>query len=428
MTMALSAREKLSAAIMRVVEPPVALAPYFGAVLRGLVRRELSADEENEMLAMGRMPTLSVSKDGIMRWSPSFVDKIDVQMLAVCLVHEIMHVVLKHFERAEAIGIVPEPTADYMNRAYISNIAQDLAINTELTKTMKMPDFVCLPEKYKLPPGLMFEEYYPLLLKLQEKMPPPPGGAGGGWCGGCAGHPAPGEPEGGKSEEGRSEAEMERFRKAVAQDIQATKDRGKIPDSLNRFADALLAPPKVDWRTKLARTLRGAVAYKSGQSDFTWNRMSRRQAGVGYGIGRPVLPALHSPVPSVGVIVDTSGSVSEAGLAAAASEIQGILSAVGATITVVAVDADVQNVKECKTIADAVRSFKGGGGTIMTPGFEALEKMKSRPSVVVCLTDGAIGDGYPETEPSWCKTIWVVIEGSGEPCCPWGEYINVEID
>ncbi len=36
----LSAKEKLSAAIIRIVTPPVATAPYFGAVLRGLIRRE----------------------------------------------------------------------------------------------------------------------------------------------------------------------------------------------------------------------------------------------------------------------------------------------------------------------------------------------------------------------------------------------------
>jgi predicted metal-dependent peptidase len=324
----------------------------------------------------------------------------------------------------------------------------DLAINTELAKNVKLPGDYCMPEKFKMPPNLTFEEYYALLQKQVQKQQAKGGGsgddgqgdgqdgkgngkpaAGGGWCGSCAGHPMPGEPaDGKKNEDGRSEADMERFRKQVAQDIQATKDRGTIPASLNRFADELLAPPKIDWRTKLARVLRGAVAYKAGQSDFTWSKMSRRQAGVGFGVGRPVIPALHSPVPSVGVIVDTSGSVSAAGLAAAASEIQGILSAVGASVTVVAVDAAVQEVKECKTIADALKSFKGGGGTIMTPGFEALEAMKNRPSVIVCMTDGCIGDGYPEVEPSWCKTIWVVIEGADQPCCPWGEFIHVEAD
>jgi len=450
--MSLSPREKLAAAIMRVVEPPVAMAPYFGVVLRGLVRKEMPPEQEQMMIATGRKPTIGVTKDGIMYWSPKFVKETDVVMLAGVLIHEVMHCVLEHHARAEMLGIIPEPTADYLNNAYIANIAMDLAINTELCKNVKLPDFVQMPEKFDppLPPNKTFEEYYALLQQMKQQQQAKagkdgkkgdggdesegdgkgkPGGAGSGWCGSCAGHPMPGEPaDGKKNEDGRSEADMARFRKQVAQDIQGMKDRGTVPASLNRFADELLAPSKIDWRVKLARVLRGAVAYRAGQSDYTFSRMSRRQAGVGFGVGRPVIPSLHSPVPSVGVIVDTSGSVSEAGLAAAASEIQGILSAVGASVTVVAVDADVQNVKECKTIGDAIKSFKGGGGTIMTPGWLALEGMKNRPSVVVCLTDGAIGDGYPEVEPSWCKNIWVVIEGADEPCCPWGEFIHVESD
>lgn len=435
MSQSLSPSQKLSAAIMRVVEPPVAIAPYFGAVLRGLVRREMTPEMEAAMESFGQKPTLGVTADGVLLWSSKFVESIDVMELTWSLIHEVGHIVLKHSARAAAQGVstVHATTAEEASDARLWNIAGDASWNEELRKMnpAKLPDWWVMPETLLQAPGLIVEERYQLLKKdvekIKSKMPKP--GTGSGGCGSCSGNPLPGEPESGKKNgDGRSEAEMARMRKQVAQDIQGVKDRGKVPDSLNRWADSYLSPPKVDWRTKLARTLRGAVAYRSGQSDFTWSKMSRRQAGVGYGIGRPVVPALHSPVPSVGIIVDTSGSVSQRGLAAAAAEISGILSAVGASVTVVAVDADVQNVKECKTIGDAIKSFKGGGGTIMTPGWEALSKMKNRPSVVVCLTDGFIGDGYPHVEPAFCTNIWVVIEGNGQPCCPWGDFIAVEAE
>ncbi len=145
---------------------------------------------------------------------------------------------------------------------------------------------------------------------------------------------------------------MERYRKQVAEDVKehVEKKRGYVPGSLERWANEYLKPPKIDWRTKLARIVRGAVAYKSGAADYTWGKMSRRQAGVGFGVGRPVLPALHSPVPSVCCAVDTSGSMSTEDLTRASSEIQGVLAAVGAAVTVIACDAAVHGVKECRTI------------------------------------------------------------------------------
>jgi predicted metal-dependent peptidase len=431
----ISPREKLAAAIIRIVTPPVATAPYFGAVLRGLIRRETPG-----------LGTLGVTSRGVLMWDAAFVEKITVEELSIVLIHEVMHIVLKHFDRFTTLGIVPTSTADMLEASFLANIAGDLAINQELEKLGNLPAEGVTPSNpgrpFKaMPNGLMMEEYYRLLQQqvqqVQQLKQQNPGGSlpqkpqvGKGWCGSCASHALPQEPEAGKDEAGRSEADMERYRKQVAEDVKehTEKKRGYVPGSLVRWADEYLKPPKIDWRTKLARIVRGAIAYKSGSADYTWGKMSRRQAGVGYGAGRPVLPSLHSPVPSVGVIVDTSGSVSASGLAAAASEIQGILSAIGATITVVAVDADVQAVKECRTISDALKLFKGGGGTDMSPGFEAMEKMKIRPSVIVCATDGYIGNGYPEVEPSWCKTIWVVIEGANQPCCPWGEFINVEVD
>jgi predicted metal-dependent peptidase len=432
----LSPREKLAAAIMRVVEPPVAMAPYFNAVLRGLVRREAPG-----------LSTIGVTKDGVMLWDPAFVERTDMVELASVLVHEVMHVVLKHHDRSAALGIVAASTADQAADAYIANIAMDCAINTELGKGVKLPAGACMPENFDMPPNKTFEEYYALLQKQRQEQqqeqqknqssggssegtPDGTPGAARGWCGSCAGHPVPGEPEGGgASPDGRSEADMERYRKQVAQDIQGVKDRGTVPAALNRWADAFLKPAKIDWRTKLARIVRGTLAYKAGQSDFTWSRISRRQAGVGFGVGRPVIPAMHAPKPSAAVGVDTSGSMSPKDLSMALSEIQGVLAAVGSGVTVLTCDAVVHEVKDVSTAQEAAALLKGGGGTSMTPIFDELEKRREKPSVTIIVTDGHIGDGYPVVEPSWTKTIWCVVGRRGNvECCPWGEIVHAMDD
>lgn len=429
MSQPLTPSQKLSAAIMRVVEPPVAIAPYFGAVLRGLVRREMSADTEAALVSMGMKPTLFVTSDGIMQWSASFIESIDVVEVAWSLIHEVGHVVLNHHSRALAAGIPPIlSTPEDVSDSRLWNLAGDASWNSELRKMngAKLPGFWVMPETLEQKEGLVVEERYNLLKqrvkKLQKELQ---NALGSGGCGSCSGHPVPGEPEGGKkNEDGRSEAEMARMRKQVAEDIQSCKQRGTIPDSLQRWADSYLAPPKIDWRTKLARLVRGAVAFRSGQADFTWSKMSRRQAGVGYGIGRPVIPALHSPVPSVGVIIDTSGSMGEMALSAALSEVRGVLSAVGAGVTVCICDAQVHGIQRVDSVEAAAKMLKGGGGTAMSPALKAVTELKEKISVAIVITDGYIDD---PPEPPF-SVVWCIVGGNTSFKPQYGDTVFVDED
>lgn len=452
--MGLNTKLKMAAAVTRVVGVDAnsgdsnkrGLAPYFGAALRGLIRREMS-DEMRAVFAMrGMKPTLCVSEDGILYWAPEYVDSFGddrITYLAYDLLHEVMHVVLRHLERTRALGIVPEPTEEYFAKATLANLASDACANEELEKMIvasgnKPPTDWVTPATLKQPLGLVFEERYRLLLKEAEKqqqsgdqngggsgskkMKPKPGH---GWCGGCAGHPQPGEPQG-KTPEGRSQAEMDRFRREVANAVKdtASKSRGLVPDSLVRWAEEELAPPKIPWQEKLARVIRGAVAYRSGHTDLTWNRPSRRQGGVGYGIGRPVMPSLHAPIVHAAVIIDSSGSMSSADLAAALSEVQGVLNATGANITLCVCDAAVHGIKPIKTVAEATKMLKGGGGTAMAPALAAVEKLKPMPSICIVMTDGYI-DQPPE--PAF-DTIWCIIGQNKGFSMPYGEVVLVEAD
>jgi predicted metal-dependent peptidase len=320
----LTPHQILAAAMLRATDARNGLAPYCGVILRGLLRRQMSKAIEEE-LGPGRA-TMAVTKDGILYWSASFVARQSIDELAFGLIHEAMHLLLDHFGRAEAINAPPEHNV-------IINLAQDACINDELKKAFEKAhpnvgkDCV-YSSSLKQPPGLIWEERYRRLLKNAVKVPMP-------MCGGCAHNPLPGEKTNG-SGEGRSQAQLDRLRKETAQAIRdhAAKQPGTVPAELEVWADALLTPPRVDWRTRLGALVRDAIAYRPGVGHSTFLRRSRRQAGVGYGVGRPVMPGQHQAVPRVACVIDTSGSMMGKPLVDAASEMQGVFAAAGAAVTV----------------------------------------------------------------------------------------------
>ena len=316
--MALSARDKLAAGMIRVVDPGkrkdgtlIGIAPYFGVLLRGLIRREFSPEQAAIMEALGMSPTLAVSRDGILWWSAKFVSSITSDELAGVLVHEAMHLALKHADRATALGIKPEPSIEMHSKARRWNVAGDLAINTDVRKFAALPKDGMFPEKFGFAEGLTAEAYYKLL-EEQEKKQQKRGRRTGLGTGRRAAHQAmaslvspratvaaarstPSQVSPESDQQARRGAFGGRAGAHAARDrggreglrVEEPGDRTGVVGALGgRAAQA----GQIDWRTKLARTIRGAVAYKHGAVDLTWNRVSRRQAGVGFGVGRPNHP------------------------------------------------------------------------------------------------------------------------------------------
>jgi predicted metal-dependent peptidase len=254
----------------------------------------------------------------------------------------------------------------------------------------------------------------------------------GGNCGsGAGGKPLPGEPD--ATDPGaRSEGELHRAIKAVAEAVKqaASSGRGDVPMGLLLAAEDLLKPSVVPWDEKLRRAARRAVAFKMGAFDYRYDAPSRRQAGVGFGWGKPVLPRMRCPVPEVAVVIDTSGSMGSDELQRAVSETAGVMRSVGAPVTFLCCDAEVHGVQR---IADPTKVvLKGGGGTSFQPAFKALEELRPKPSVVVFVTDGC-GDA-PVKPPRHISTIWVLVgPHQRKPCAgewggpevTWGDFVAV---
>lgn len=404
----MSPYQKLAAGRMKAIDKR----PYFASAVMALVPREMEG-----------LGTFGVTKGWVLLYDPAQAEEWTVDQIAEVLIHEVGHVLRDHHGRYAMFGLDPR----------LGNIAGDAEINDDLNAGA-LPGCPVLPSSFGAKDGLTMEEYYDYLRQHAQAVPQPGDGSGGGgadggelgeepgpgWCGSGAGRPLPGEPDDGAG--GRSEADQQRVRQAVAADIKraADKNRGTVPGGWLVWADQQLAPPQVPWPAKLRRAVRRGVRWTSGSADYHYGRPSRRQSALGTGPGKPILPATRSPVPSVVVAVDTSGSMLGEALSAAMAEVAGVLAAVGVGAVIVACDAEVHAIGTARTWREVLPLLKGGGGTDFRPVFEALEARRPKPDLCVFLTDG-FGPA-PEVPPSF-RTIWVLIDG--RPPCDWGEQVSI---
>jgi predicted metal-dependent peptidase len=323
------------------------------------------------------------------------------------LVHHVCHLLRMHGERAQAIGVGPDRTGDWLRAA-------DAEINDDLVPAgLELPGNPVLPRDLGAADGLLAEEYYrvgettdryDIWLNCGSGADGQPGdcqcpGAVPGWQG-------------------------ELLRRQVAQDVlEHGTEPGTVPAGLQRWATEMLSP-KVDWRRQLGAELRRAVAEVAGAVDYSYRKPSRRSAVA----GDVVLPALRRPVPEVAVVCDTSGSMTEDLLAMVLAEVEGLLRALGLArqVRVLACDTAVGTVQRVRSARQV--SLVGGGGTDMGTGIAAAGELRPRPAVCVVLSDGytpwppgppkgmrvvvgLLGDAAPDA-PSWARAVRVPLTAS----------------
>lgn len=422
------------------------------------------------------VPTLGVDARLRLYINESFAAKLSHEELATILIHEVLHVLFKHFRRADALQI--KSHEDRLNW----NLAGDCAINTVL-KDMgmafpqwksiledgeelpegKTPDSLVgvFPSDFNLEDGKLTEYYYAEITKqASEQQANKSAGDGSdgsgmrakakgvmsGECGEAAGnpggyeHPTDGStgPDGDQVHPGRSEADVDVTAQQVAQNVstEAQKGHGNIPAGLKLWADEVLKPPKIRWQQKLKDVINRSVTWVAGQKQTKWSRYSRRQAGVGFGFGKPVIPKQISPVPNVAVIGDTSGSMGKEELSRVLAETAEIAKQVRGSITFMAADCTTQQPKQVKRPKEIAEMLSGGGGTSFIPPLKFFEQEATpKPDIVVYITDG--GGDAPVLPPKGIKVIWVLVgPWKTRPCraddfsrpINWGDFIEVDDD
>ncbi|MEU3663757.1 VWA-like domain-containing protein [Streptomyces sp. NPDC032940] len=364
------------------------------------------------LYALTIVPSAEVETMGVDRhWrcyvSPAFVAATPVEELAGVWIHEAAHLLRDHHGRAGRL------TAAAQRDGYRVNVAQDCEINDDLLADgLRLPAGRVEPRLFGLPDGQLFETYL-------DRLPPEVRVHD---CGsGAHGRPAPWELPASGGPVPLGEAEARALRRHTAEAMRAhQRARGSLPAGWQRWAEEVLEP-RVDWRQALSGAVREAAAWAGGAVDYTYRRPSRRTPAL-RGV---VLPSLRRPLPRVAVVVDTSGSMGDAELAAALGEITGVLREVGVRgnrVTVLACDADVHAVSRVTSAEQVV--LGGGGGTDMCVGIDAALAARDRPSIVVVLTDGHTP--WPAETPS-CRLVAALI-GDGAPRPPaWVETVRVTV-
>ena len=208
----------------------------------------------------------------------------------------------------------------------------------------------------------------------------------------------------------------EAVRQQVAVEIMRhVASRGDVPANLRRWAKERLHP-KVNWRAVLRNSVRqGLVTLR--QRRFPSYALRHRRAEA---LDPFFLPGAYGRLPRVAVVVDTSGSVSDAMLAQALGELRGVLRS-GARVTLYSVDAEVHHVQRVFR-GDPVVLY-GGGGTDMRVGI--ARALEDGHDLVVVLTDGYTP--WPEVPPRARVVVGLLGNCPNQPP-PWAKVVRIPLD
>ncbi|MCT4353624.1 VWA-like domain-containing protein [Streptomyces sp. Je 1-79] len=337
-----------------------------------------------------QVPTMAVDRHWRCYASPVFVDRTPVEELAGVWVHEVSHLLRDHHGRCDRVarGLGPTGPGERLRM----NIAADLEINDDVFgEGLVRPEGAVVPESLNLPGGLLMEEYLRRFRLVPRSLDV-------AWldCGSGADGRAREWDLGPDGAHGLSAQERDAVRFRVAQGISGRP--GSAPQGWQRWAEEAFHPPQA-WRELLGAAVRSAASGPGAGDDYTYGRPSRRSTCVP-GV---VLPSLRRTPPRVSVVIDTSGSVSDAELGSALLEVAAIARAVGGRrdlVTVVSCDA-AAGVAHPLCRAEGI-PLVGGGGTDLREGFATALRARPRPDVVVVLTDGQTP--WPGGAPP-CRTV-----------------------
>jgi hypothetical protein len=170
-----------------------------------------------------------------------------------------------------------------------------------------------------------------------------------------------------------------------------------------------------------------------GDSDADYSKPHRWQGALDQEPNAPLLACPFHPTPDFMLAIDTSGSMGTKELGVGIREVRGALEETEASSTLIGFDAAVNEVKEIRSVEEALKCLKGGGGTDFVPLFEYIEKLPKRPSVLYIYTDGIAP--APEKPPVDMDVVWVLIgrhrrkpwpvNSPGSQEITWGEFIEI---
>ena len=331
--------------------------------------------------------------DGVnKKYGREFISKLTDAELRALILHENLHVALKH---------IPRFKKEFKDNAEAINVATDYAVN-DVIMNLKDQDLCKLPEgglydaKYH---NWSVREIYEDLKKQQKQ-----------------------NKDSGKGESLGKTLDEHDFENAQSMTDEEAKEMSSKIDKALREGGILagrmgakiprvigdMLEPKVDWREVLREFVSSAT---KGSDEYTWRKFNKRQMANDI-----YLPSMENE--SIGeliVAIDTSGSIGGQELTEFASELASICSvSTPSKVRVLWWDTEVHgeqiflpehydNIKE-------LLKPQGGGGTIVSCVSEYLNKQRVEAEAVIVFTDG-----YLESEITWnlkCPTLWLVTQNN----------------
>ena len=370
-------------------------------------------------------------------FSPAFIDRLSDSELEFVLIHEVLHVALRHCFRQQS---------DYQQQAY--DIACDIVVNSNILYSFQMDTSAItlaeFGEAMHLTPegkeGYLYsvDEVYQMVLdELQEAEDDGGNNAkdGSGSGTGDGGESDTGDPEGGgdgrfddhsfwegeSEDRTQSQTWMQRMVDATELIVNrnASAGCGTVPLGVEREIREF-KQPQLDWRIVLENFIQEEI------NDYSFSPPDRRFDECPFFL--PDYNEKEERVKDILFMIDTSGSMSEEMITEAYSEIKGAIDQFDGKLQgwLGFFDGEVVEPKpfESEEEFKIIRPV-GGGGTSFEIIFEYVQfKMEEqRPASIIILTDGYAP--FPEEKEAMdIPVLWVINNKEVDP--PWGKVARIE--
>lgn len=382
--------------------------PYFVTELASMTA--VYADE---------VPFVTVDQYWRIYFSAKFFKEVPFAEQAGLILKNMYHLVRLHFLRGNRLPVTKENLIYWL-------ISCDLEVNFRVIEAkLKLPNWAIMPHHLGLEKGLLAEEYFRLIQDrdLQEAIDGLPGlglPSCGGPGSGISGLPCPWDIPA-HSAEFPSVLDGEGIQKATSAMNKDAQNSGRGDGALlQELIVELQEGPKLKWHQILPQMVRRAMSdFTRGGSKRTFRRPSRRAA-----ISRIVLPRLISSEGTIGVVLDTSGSMIGSPIARAYAIIKDLCLTTGKRTKVLCCDADATNAQNAFSNGSFDLKIYGGGGTDMRVGIETFAKQVTPPDVVVVITDGDTPWPTQDKMPNF--PVVAVIVGSGTTPPEYIKYVIAE--
>lgn len=409
------------------------------------------------LVAMGNIPTYEVPTMGVsinkLYWNPNFVCEIGIEEIIFILMHEVMHVVMKHNVRAgnRDHDIWNRACDFYINTLLIHELGlknpgdrTDIVANNSRIGICAEPHGLytdMTPDELKdMTPEKIYTELQSLIQQVQKMMQGQGQGQGQQGNGQTDKNPKlsdlnnatyRGQKMGNNNDNGLNDSDLvmdkssknttpERagqmadalLRRAVT--IHKMNNRqfgGDQADAIERIVELALAP-KINWKqvlkSKLVAASRKVNSFSSPDRRF---------------IGRNIIlpgPRMAEPdaLKGVKICIDISDSISDEDLGVALAQVAQLLKIYKAEAELLYWDTRVRATYEFDNdnFKDMLKKKPaGGGGTDANCIFSYFETNKEykrgkkvKPSIIIVFTDGYFGEVNKSYGKKYRDTIWVI--------------------